>query len=172
MTAAMKTQFIEYEDKKKQDFIAVRQKLKETKESEFNFLEEWAFPTPHGIFAPAMFICTEIPESLKTWDRVYACVHDPKGGGRGYYLAREWDVLEDGSYDVAFDSGEREKLHPIWLCKKDENETNMNRLVAMFESFKEREKREEESAFAHAQQSKPAAWQLRTSRMKTRGLPR
>jgi hypothetical protein len=88
MTAAMKTQFIEYADKKKQDFVTVRQKQKETKESDLNFLEEWAFPTPRGICAPAMFNCTEIPESLKIWDRVYACLHGPKGGGRGWHLAK------------------------------------------------------------------------------------
>jgi hypothetical protein len=37
MTAAMKTQFIEYADKKKQDFVTVRQKQKETKESDLDF---------------------------------------------------------------------------------------------------------------------------------------
>ena len=42
----------------------------------------------------------------------------------------------------------------------------------MFESFKEREKKEKEAAAAHAQQSKPATWQQRTSRMKTRDQPR
>jgi hypothetical protein len=69
---------------------------------------------------------------------------------------------------VAFDSGERDELHPICLCKEDEYKTNMNRLVAMFHSFKEREKGEKEAAAAHAQQSKPAARQQRTRRMKTR----
>jgi hypothetical protein len=38
--------------------------------------------------------------------------------------------------------------------------------MSMFHSFKEREKREKEAAAAHAQQSKPAAWQQRTSRIK------
>ncbi len=64
---------------------------------------------------------------------------------------------------MAFDSGETEE---------DEYETNINRLVAMFHSYKEREKREKEAAAAHAQQSKPAAWQQRTSRMKTRSRSR
>ena len=173
MTAAMKTRFIEYANKKKQDFVTVRQKQKETKESDLNFPEEWAFPTPHGICAPAMFNCTEIPESLKIWDRVYACLHGPKGGGRGRHLARVWGILEDGRYEVVFDSGETDNLHPIRVCKEDEYETNMNRLVvAMFHSYKEREKREKEAAAAHAQQSKPAARQQRTSRMKTRSRPR
>ncbi len=142
MTTAMKTQFIEYADKKKQDVVTERQKQTETKESDLNFLEEWAFPTPRGICAPAMFDCTEIPESLKIWDRVYACLHGPKGGGRGWHLARVWGILEDGRYDAAFDSGETDELHPIWVCKENEYETNMNRLVAMFHSFKERERRE------------------------------
>ena len=73
---------------------------------------------------------------------------------------------------MVFDSGERDELHPIWVCKEDEYETNMNRLVAMFHSYKEREKREKEAAADRAQQSKPAARQQRTSRMKTRSRPR
>ncbi len=172
MTAAMKTRFIEYANKKKQDFVTVRQKQKETKESDLNFPEEWAFPTPHGICTPAMFNCTEIPGSLKIRDRVYACLHGPKGDGRGWHLARVWGILEDGRYEVAFDSGETDNLHPIQVCIEDEYETNMNRLVAMFHSYTEREKREKEAAAAHAQQSKPAARQQRTSRMKTRSRSR
>ena len=124
----------------------MRQKQKETKESDLNFPEEWAFPTPRGICAPAMFNCTEIPESLKIRDRVYACLHGPKGGGRGWHLAKVCGILEDRRYNVVFNSGERDELHPIWVCKEDEYETNMNRLVAMFHSFKQREKREKEAA--------------------------
>ena len=90
----------------------MRQKQKETRVSDQYFLEEWAFSTPHGICAPAMFDCTEIPESLKIRDRDYACLHGPKRDGRGWHLARVWSVLEDGSCDVLFDSGEiASKLH-------------------------------------------------------------
>ena len=70
-------------------------------------------------------------------------VYGPKGGGRGWHLARVWGILEDGRYEVAFDSGETDNLHPSRVCKEDEYETNMNRLVAMFHSFKKkREERE------------------------------